>query len=384
MENTEKERLKHTPLHDEHVSLGARMISFAGWHMPVYYSGTIEEHMAVRTKAGLFDVSHMGEVEISGPDAMSFLQWLTPNDVLKLEVGRAHYSALMTPAGTFVDDVLVYKFSDDRFMLCVNAANTVKDFKWICDHAEARGKIELKDRSDDYAQLALQGPKAKEILEKLIDYDLDGFSYYSFVKLSLLGASVIVSRTGYTGEDGFELYSPPQASIGLWNSLLEAGKDEGVIPIGLGSRDTLRLEAKMALYGNDITEETTAWEAGLGWIVKMDKGDFLGREALDKQKKEGIKRKLVGFELMDRAIARHGYPVLVNGEEVGSVTSGSYAPFLKKSIGLAYLPIESCEVGTEFEILIRGKPVKSRVVKTPFYKRKKKKKEKNKEPTILC
>ena len=370
MTNAVNDDLKQTPLHDEHIRLGARMVEFVGWHMPVYYSGTIDEHMAVRTRAGLFDVSHMGEIEISGVDGPAFVQKLTPNDAIGLEVGRAHYSALTTQKGTFVDDVLVYRLEAERFMLCVNAANRSKDYRWILDHAS--GRVEVIDRSDDFAQLALQGPKAKEILQRVTDYELKSIKYYRFAEMNLLGSDVILSRTGYTGEDGFEIYAPPEGSVEIWNALLDEGKEENIKPIGLGARDTLRLEAKMALYGNDITEDTTVWEAGLDWIVKMDKGDFVGRSALEEQKREGIKRRLVGFEMVGRGIARHGYPVLIDGEEVGHVTSGSFAPFLKKNNGLTYLPLDHSEVDVEFDVLIRGKPIRARVVETPFYKRKKK------------
>jgi len=361
--------LKRTPLNKVHRDMGARMVEFAGWDMPVYYSGVIAEHLAVREKAGLFDVSHMGEIEVKGEDSLSFLQRLTPNDVAKLTPGKIHYNALLYPEGTFVDDLLIYCLGEKHYLLVVNAANTDKDYQWIVEHKE--GRVEVINRSPEYVQVAIQGPEAEGILAKLVDVPLGDIRYYRFIRGKVIGVEAIISRTGYTGEDGFELYFSPQYAEKVWYALMEAGKDKGLIPAGLGARDTLRLEAKMALYGNDIDRTTTAIEADLAWIVKIDKGDFIGRDVLARQLKEGVSRKLIGFEMLGREVARHGYPVLIGGKEVGKVTSGSYAPYLKKNIGLAYLPIESTEVGTEFSVLVRNKEARAKVVPTPFYKRKK-------------
>jgi len=361
------DEIRRTALNEIHRQLGARLVSFAGWEMPVQYSGPIQEHMAVRTKAGIFDVSHMGEIELRGEDAASNLQQLTCNDVARLAVGQCHYSALTTPAGTFVDDILVYRTGNDRFLLCVNAGNQHKDFAWIRDRS--RGKVEVLFQSDDYTQLAVQGPRACEILGPLTEIPLAEMKYYWFAQGKIAGAEALVSRTGYTGEDGFEIYTRPELSETVWSQILERGRPFGLEPAGLAARNTLRLEAKMALYGNDIDETTTVLEAGLAWICKLHKGDFIGREVLLRQSEEGIARKLVGFEMMERGIARDHYPVRLDGREVGTVTSGSPAPFLSKNIGLTYLPADRCAPGTEIEVLIREKPARAKVVPTPFYKR---------------
>jgi aminomethyltransferase len=360
--------LKKTPLNAAHHKLSAKMVPFVGWEMPVQFSGVLGEHLAVRTKAGLFDVSHMGEFVVTGPDAQLFLQKLTANNVAKLEPGRIQYTGLLYPEGTFVDDFLVYCYSEDHYFIVPNAANIEKDYAFMLEHAE--GDVIVENVSDHYAQIALQGPLAEEILTPLCDIDLKGIAYYRFAEGGVHGKPAIVSRTGYTGEDGFEIYLAPGDAEEVWFKLLDAGGPLGLHPCGLAARDTLRLEATMALYGNDIDETTTVLEADLGWILKFKKPvDFHGKEILLKQKEEGIKRKLVGFEMIDPGIARHGYPVHVGGKKVGSVTSGSYAPFLKKNIGLTYLPIEATEIGTEFEIDLRGKLRRARVVETPFYKR---------------
>jgi aminomethyltransferase len=365
---TNEQELRQTPLHRAHLAAGARMVAFAGWHMPVQYTGVMDEHVAVRTRAGLFDVSHMGEILVRGSDALRYLQSVTCNDVSKLVPGRIHYSGLMTPNGAFVDDLLVHKMGDADYFVVVNAANTAKDFAWMRDHA--RGfDVEVTDASADWAQIALQGPRAVEILKPLAATDLAPMKYYSFVRADVDGAPCIVSRTGYTGEDGFEVYSPPDAAERIWYALLGSGAPHGLVPVGLGARDTLRLEAKMALYGNDIDGTTTALEADLGWIVKLEKGPFVGSDVLARQKSEGIGRKLVGFETEGRAVARHGYPAFAAGRPVGPVTSGSFAPFLKKNIGLVYLPAGSWEPGTRFEVEIRGRREPAVVVPTPFYKR---------------
>jgi len=358
--------LKRTPLYDLHRELGAKLIDFGGWEMPVQYSGILEEHRAVRERVGIFDVSHMGELEFTGEGALASLQWLTPNDVARLTDGRCHYSAFLTERGTFVDDLLVYRKAADAYMLVVNASNTPKDFDWA--KARARGNVHVDDASERYALLAVQGPRAAGLVSRLCAEDPSGLAYYSFLETSVLGTPALVSRTGYTGEDGFELYLAPQGAARVFRGLLEEGRGDGATPCGLGARDTLRLEARMALYGNDIDDTVTPWEADLGWIVKMKKGDFLGRGALERQKAEGVPRKLVGFEMVDRGIARHGYPAhTAQGE--GVVTSGTHSPTLGKPIGLAMLPAGAAGIGTEFEVDIRGRNAKARVVETPFYKR---------------
>jgi aminomethyltransferase len=352
--------------------MGGRMVDFGGWDMPVQYpAGTIEEHLRTRNHAGLFDVSHMGEIDVRGPDAIAFVNRLTSNDVTKLVDGQAQYSALTTPQGTVIDDLLVYRLSGDHLLLVVNASTTDKDWEWISSH-HAGESVELKNVSSDYCQLALQGPDALAILQKLTGLPLAEIKYYHFNSGTVDGIDSIVSRTGYTGEDGFEVYAAPEYAEKLWTRILDAGNfgaDDGVIPCGLAARNTLRLEAGMALYGNDIDDTTTLLEANLGWICKLDKGDFVGRESLARQKAEGIKRKLVGFEVTDRGIARDHQEVLVGDERVGEVTSGSPAPFLKKNIGLGYVPVEHANVGQELKIDVRGRLVGAQVVKTPFYKR---------------
>jgi aminomethyltransferase len=361
--------LKHTPLYQKHLDLKAKMVPFAGFVMPVQYSGIIDEHNCVRTKAGLFDVSHMGEIIIKGPDSISFLNKHTPNDVSRLVPQKIQYSCLITPQGTFVDDLLVHCFSDDHYFLCVNASNTDKNFQWLLDHKE--GKVEIINKSPEYYQLALQGPKSQSILQPLVDIDLSTIKYYWFTQGKVRGKKAIISRTGYTGEDGFEIYGEPVDGPYVWDGIMDAGQKEGIQPIGLGARDTLRLEASMPLYGNDIDDTTTVLEANLQWIVKFDKGNFLGKAVLEKQLKEGVKKKLVGFEMIGSGIARHGYKTFYEGREVGWVTSGTHAPFIRKNIGLAYLPIELSKVGSQFTVEIRGKEIPAKVIPTPFYKRNK-------------
>jgi aminomethyltransferase len=365
-------QLKQTPLNSAHRQLGARMVDFGGWDMPVQYpAGTIEEHLRTRNHAGLFDVSHMGEVDVRGVDAIAFVNRITSNDVSKLVDGQAQYSALTTPQGTVIDDLLVYRLAGDHLLLVVNASTTEKDWEWIKSH-HAGESVELKNVSADYCQLALQGPDAQTILQKLTDVPLAEIKYYHFTPGRVDGIDGIVSRTGYTGEDGFEVYAAADRAEQLWNKILDAGdtgSPTGVLPCGLAARNTLRLEAGMALYGNDIDDTTTLLEANLGWICKLDKGDFIGREALAQQKQEGVKRKLVGFEVTERGIARDHQDVVINGERVGQVTSGSPAPFLKKNIGLAYVPVEFANVGQQIQVDVRGKLVGAQIVKTPFYKR---------------
>ena len=363
--------LKKTPLNARHRSLGARMVEFGGWDMPVEYSGIVDEHMAVRTRAGLFDVSHMGEIEIAGADALKAVQHITSNDAAKLATNQIQYSALMTPEGTFVDDVLVYKMRDDHFMLVVNASNIIKDFHWITAHIGGQGDAMAVNTSSRYALLALQGPAARDVLQSLTGANLAALKYYWFTTGEVANVRVTISRTGYTGEDGFEVFAPPSSAERVWDAILNAGRSTGVVPAGLGARDTLRLEAAMRLYGNDMDETTTVVEADLGWIVGWKKGEFLGSQVLQRQKAEGPPRKLVGFEMLDRAIARHGYDAYADGAKAGIVTSGTQTPFLKKAIGMAYLPPDRTAPGTEFEIDVRGRRARAKVVAMPFYKRQK-------------
>jgi aminomethyltransferase len=359
--------LRRTPLYNLHRELGAKMVDFGGWEMPVQYAGILEEHRAVRERVGLFDVSHMGEFVVTGAGALAALQALTPNDVGKLSDGRIHYSAFLTEKGTFVDDLLVYRRSANAYLLVVNAGNTPKDFAWASEHS--RGDVRVEDHSARWALIAVQGPGAAALMAKLADPDPSDLPYYGFRETKVEGAPTLVSRTGYTGEDGFEVYCPPEDAERLFRRLLEVGRPEGAVPCGLGARDTLRLEAKMALYGNDIDDTVTPWEADLGWIVKMNKGDFMGRDALAAQKAAGVPRKLVGFEMVDRGIARHGYPAKTSAGP-GVVTSGTHSPTFGKPIGLALLPTAATPVGTEFEVEIRGRAAGARIVPTPFYKRK--------------
>lgn len=359
--------LRKTALNAVHRAMGARMVAFGGWDMPVEYRSIIEEHRAVRTAAGLFDVSHMGEIEIRGPQALACVQQATCNDAARLAVGQAQYSALLTERGTFVDDLLVHKISDTHYFLCVNAANREKDFEHI--RAQNRFDAEVENAGDRYTQLALQGPRAAAILAPLTSVDLSALRTYHFTFGEVARTPCLVARTGYTGEDGFELYFDPAESEKMWKALLAAGEKHGLAPAGLGARNTLRLEVCYALYGHEIDDATTVWEAGLGWICKLDKGEFTGRAALVAQKEKGIERTLVGFEMRGRGIARDGYAVFVNGDARGRVTSGSYAPFLEKNIGLAYVPVAASAVGTRIAIGIRGQPVGAEIVPTPFYKR---------------
>ncbi|MGD0403255.1 MAG: glycine cleavage system aminomethyltransferase GcvT [Candidatus Acidiferrales bacterium] len=359
--------LRKTALNSIHRRLGAKMVNFGGWDMPLEYSGILAEHEAVRTRAGLFDVSHMGEIEIRGPGALGLVQLVSCNNAAKLNVGQAHYSGLMTSRGTFVDDLLVHKISDTHYLLCVNAGNQEHDFEHIVEHNKFDAKVE--NAGPHYSQLAIQGPRAKDILQRLTPVALDSIHYYHFAFGKVGGVDCLIARTGYTGEDGFELYFAPEHSEKLWSDLIHAGQPAGMIPCGLGARNTLRLEAGMCLYGHEIDETTTPWEAGLGWICKTEKAPFLGSDVLAQQKKDGLTRKLVGFEMLDKRIGRDGYPVLIDGQEAGRVTSGGPAPFLKKNIGMAYVPPESTGVGTDIAINIRGQSEAARIVALPFYKR---------------
>ena len=367
--------LKQTPLNAMHRRLGGRMVEFGGWDMPVQYpSGTVEEHTATRTRAGLFDVSHMGEIEVRGPGAIALVNRLCSNDASKLVDGQAQYSALTTEQGTVVDDLLVYRFGPEHLLLVVNASTTDKDWEWITSH-KGDEDVRLTNRSADFCQIALQGPSALNILRTLTETPLEEIKYYHFQEGQVDGVDAIISRTGYTGEDGFEVYAAPEHAEQLWQKMLDAGRygePDGIQPCGLAARNTLRLEAGMALYGHEITEETTLLEANLGWITKLNKGDFTGREVLARQKEEGVTRKLVGFEVTERGIARDGQDVYVEGERAGQVTSGSPAPYLKKNIGMAYVPAEHAEAGREIQVDVRGRMVTSRIVPVPFYKREKK------------
>jgi glycine cleavage system T protein (aminomethyltransferase) len=362
--------LKRTALNALHKASGAKMIEFGGWEMPVEYAGVTQEHLAVRTRAGLFDVSHMGEIEVQGSEASALLERVTSNEVSKLRDFQAQYSALMYPNGSAVDDCVVHRLAVDHYLLCVNAANTEQDYDWIIRHNGF--DAEVRNVSADYSQFALQGPRAAAIMAKVTDANLAGLRPYWFCRAHCCGVAGLLARVGYTGEDGFEFYAPPAESEPVWKGLLEAGKSEGLVPAGLAARNTLRLEAAFPLYGHELDRDTTLLEARLGWIAKLNKGDFIGRDALVKQTQEGVRKKLVGFEMIDRGIARDGYPVLGDGKIVGRVTSGSPAPYLQKNIGLAYVPPAYAEAGREIRIEIRGKSVLARTVPLPFYQRVKK------------
>lgn len=357
--------MKRTPFYEIHKSLGAKLVEFGGFEMPVQYGGIIEEHLAVRKKVGVFDVSHMGEFEVRGNDALSFLQKTTVNDVSKLHEGRVQYSAMCYDNGGIVDDLLVYHCGD-HYMLVVNASNTRKDFDWLQSHVS--GDVDLKDKSDAYALLAVQGPKSLQTLQKLTQADLSKLEYYHFTRGALAGIPMIISRTGYTGEMGFELYleSNVTTCTAVWQAIFDAGKEFGIAPIGLGARDTLRLEMGFCLYGNDIDQTTHPLEAGLGWITKLDKGDFLGKPALVKAKEEGLKRRLVGFTMKEKTLPRHGYELKSNSTAIGHVTSGTFSPSLEYGIGMGYVTPVFSEPGSSIEIVIRGKGIPAHVVKLPF------------------
>jgi aminomethyltransferase len=365
--------LSRTPFHATHHRHKAKMVDFGGWDMPVQYAGLVAEHMAVRTGVGLFDVSHMGEIQFRGPDALAAVQFLSMNDASRLAVGQAHYSALLTPQGTFVDDILVHKLSDNDYLMVVNASTKDKDFAWIKQHM---GKFHghVADYSAHYSQLAIQGPRAAETLGKLTSTDLTAIKNYRFAWGQVNGVyNVLIARTGYTGEDGFEIYFQSDEPTGeaMWNAILEAGAEFGIVPCGLGSRNTLRLEAGMSLYGHEISDSINVFEAGLERFCKLDKGcDFIGRDALLAAKEKPLARKLVGLEMIERGIGRDGYPIVDDtGLQVGVITSGSPGPFLKKNIALAYVPPAMGEVGSIVNVLVREQPVKAQVVPVPFYKR---------------
>ncbi len=345
------------------------MVPFAGWEMPVQYSGVIDEHRAVREAAGLFDVSHMGEIDVKGPHALDFVQLVTTNDASRLEIGQAQYSLICYPTGGMVDDTIVYRMGDQHYMLCVNASNVEKDYSWLKENLLDRHDAKVTNVSSNYAQIALQGPKAMAIINSLCGRDLREIPYFCFDFAEIAGTELMVSRTGYTGEDGVELYLPPDDAPRLWEAIMDAGKGEGLKPIGLGARDTLRLEMKYSLYGNDIYAETTALEAKLGWVVKFNKTDFIGKEALLKQNEEGVRKKLACFVVEGRGIPRHDYEIHINGRKIGIVTSGTMSPSVGVGIAMGYIETEFDKAGQEVDIIIRNKAVAARVVAPPFYKK---------------
>lgn len=365
--------LKRTPVFEVYKEYGGKTVDFGGWELPVQFSSIKEEHEAVRTKAGLFDVSHMGEIEVKGVNSLGYLQKMMTNDVSKLKNGGAQYTAMCYETGGTVDDLLIYKLEEEHYLLVVNASNIEKDFEWLKDHLE--GNVDIENLSEGMAQLALQGPLAEGVLQKLSnEHDLSTIGFFKFSEeVDLNGKKALVSRTGYTGEDGFEIYCDAKDAVSLWNEILEAGKEEGVIPCGLGARDTLRFEANLALYGQELSSEISPLEAGIGFAVKLNKeADFIGKEALQQQKENGLPRKLVGIEMIDRGIPRHGYPVYKGDTQIGEVTTGTQSPTLKKNIGLALIDAKETELGNEVEVEIRGKRLKAAVSATPFYKRDKK------------
>ena len=363
--------LKKTPLNEVHKRLGAKMVEFGGWEMPVRYSGDLEEHRAVRNAAGLFDLGHMGQVVVSGPDALPYLQWLVTNDLETLAVNSSRYALMCLPDGGTIDDLFIYRLPE-RWFIVVNASNRERDVAWMREQCAARADLNLtiEDVTDETGMLALQGPHAERILQPLADTNLAELPYFDMVAATVAGVPTLIGRTGYTGEDGFELYCPVEQGEHLWTTLLETGAPEGLLPIGLGARDTLRLEAKMALYGHELTEEINPLEAALGWAVNFDKGDFIGRDALLQVRDEKPARRLVGFHMIERGgAARAGYAVQVDGEPVGFVTSGTHSPTLNQGIGLALVRRDAAGVGKPLDIIIRNKPVRAEQVKTPFYKR---------------
>src|SRR5262245_50554764 len=355
--------LKRTPLHAVHVSAGAKMVPFGGWDMPVQYTGIVEEHRCVRSAAGLFDISHMGEFEVRGAGALAAAQGLTTNDASGLAIAQVQYSVLCYPNGRMLVDLTLYRLADDHYMLTVNASNIDKDWAWVTDGGRNAAWTNVSEAT---ALLAVQGPKAEGVVQRLADRDVTKVLYYHFTRGSVAGIPCLISRTGYTGEDGFELYVPAERSVALWHALLDEGLRDGIQPIGLGARDTLRLEMKFALYGNDIDETTNPLEAGLGWVIKPAKGDFIGRAANEGDRAAGVTRKTVGIEMVERAVARHGYGVAKDGRSVGVVTSGSFSPSLERCIGIAYVASNLAVVGTEVEVDIRGRAQPARVAKTPF------------------
>jgi aminomethyltransferase len=372
--------IRKTALNAVHRQMGAKMVDFNGWEMPVEYPasigcGIINEHMAVRTGVGIFDVSHMGDIRLAGPQALAAVQHISMNDASKLAIGQAQYSALLYPQGTFVDDVIVHRLGEDEYLLVINAGTREKDFNWVRDNTR-QFDCKVEDLSDAFTQIAIQGPKGVNVLQKLTDADLNAVKFYWVTRGSVCGLKdILIARTGYTAEDGFEIYLPSDeaTSARVWNEILNAGKEFGLLPCGLGARNTLRLEGKLPLYGHEISDTINVWEAGLDRFCKMEKPEFVGRDALEKAKTPGVNRTLIGIEMVDRGIARDGYKVLNDGgREIGYVTSGSPAPFLKKNIALAYVPPEFSTIGANVKVEIRGQGVSAKVVPTPFYKRPKK------------
>lgn len=358
--------LKRTPLYNAHLAAGAKMVEFGGWLMPVLYEGILKEHQTVRTAAGLFDVSHMGEIEITGPGAKELIQKLVTNDIGRLKPGCALYSPMCNPQGGTIDDLLVYQLEEAQYLLVVNASNITKDYDWIISQA---GSVSVKNVSEVTCQLALQGPQALQVLQKLTAINLTEIKYFNFVYGQVEGTQCLISRTGYTGEDGFELYFPAEHGETLWQAILTAGQVEGVKPVGLGARDTLRFEACLALYGHELTDEVSPLKAGLGWTVKFNKPNFIGKEALQKEKEAGLTHKLVAIEMLDRGIPRQGYPLFKEGQEIGWITSGTFAPTLEKNLGLGYVLTQYSELDTLIEVMVRNKPLKAEIVQKPFYKR---------------
>lgn len=370
--------VRKTALNSVHRAMGAKMVEFNGWDMPVEYpsaGGIIAEHNAVRTGVGIFDVSHMGDIRLAGPEALAAVQHITMNDAVRLAVGQAQYSALLYPQGTFVDDVIVHRLGEKEYLLVINAGTREKDFSWVRENTR-QFNCKVENLSDDFTQIAIQGPKGVNLLQKLSDAELSSVKFYWVTRGTVGGLkNTLMARTGYTGEDGFEIYVPADetTSARVWNQVLEAGKEFGGLPCGLGARNTLRLEAKLPLNGHEISDTINVWEAGLDRFCKMEKAEFIGREALEKAKAKGLKRILIGLETVERGIARDGYKVWdESGKEIGYVTSGSYAPFLKKNIALAYVPLEYAALGSVVKVEIRGQGVRAQVVPTPFYKRPKK------------
>lgn len=360
--------LKRTPLYAQHQKLGARLVEFGGWEMPVQYTGILDEHRAVRERAGLFDVCHMGEIRVTGAGALPFLRRMLTNDPASLTVGQAQYTLMCRPDGGVIDDLIAYRVAEEEYLLVVNASNADKDFGWLADHAGAGADVE--NISDASGLLALQGPEAQAILQPLTDVNLSTLKYYHAVWGQVAGISGLISRTGYTGEDGFELMVDAARVSELWDVLLGAGESVGLVPAGLGARDTLRLEAAMPLYGHELDEDINPLEAGLGYFVKLDKPDFLGRDAMIKAQEQGLSRHLIGFKVVGRGIARQGYEIQHDGETVGQVTSGTYAPYLEQAIGMGFVSPGLTDPGTRLDILIRGRPVAAEVVQRPFYRRK--------------
>ncbi len=379
--NDAQKNVRKTALNAVHRQMGAKMVEFNGWDMPVEYpasigGGIVAEHLAVRTGVGIFDVSHMGDIRLAGPGALAAVQHISMNDASRLAIGQAQYSALLYPQGTFVDDVIVHRLGENEYLLVINAGTREKDFNWVQDNTH-QFDCKVEHLSDDFTQIAIQGPKGVNLLQKLTDADLSAVKFYWVTRGTVCGLkNILMGRTGYTAEDGFEIYIPSDESTSarVWNAILDAGKEFGVVPCGLGARNTLRLEGKLPLYGHEISDTINVWEAGLDRFIKMEKPEFIGKSALEKAHAEGLKRTLVGLEMVDRGIARDGYKVLDSGgSELGYVTSGSPAPFLKKNIALAYVPPTHAEIGSTVQVEIRGQGVKAQVIPTPFYKRPKKK-----------